>query len=163
MKTILIVLSFFLILQYTGNTQPPVPFTADEHTVALWHFDETSGTLVRDASAFGNHGYASGTTITDGRFGAARSFNGTSDYAYMYNPSNGSLGFGTNRSFTVDVWFKTTTQLGWLLRKGLAPTAGYGLVIKDGYLQGELGNREDSHFPDTLVKIRSQQLVNDGQ
>ncbi len=163
MKTILIVLSFFLILQSTGNAQTPAPFTADEYTVALWHFDETSGTLVRDASAFGNHGYANGTTITDGRFGAARSFNGMSDYIHVYNPSNGSLGFGTNRSFTVDVWFKTTTQLGWLLRKGLAPTAGYGLVIKDGYLQGELGNREDSHFPDTLVKIRSQQLVNDGQ
>ncbi|MBX2991762.1 MAG: T9SS type A sorting domain-containing protein [Bacteroidetes bacterium] len=162
MKSIIIFLMLF-ISPLALIAQTPAPFVLDEHTVALWHYNETGGSFVRDTSLFGNHGTAYGTTVTNGRFGNARSFNGTSDFVHVNNPSNGSLGFGANKSFTIDVWFKTTTQLGWLIRKGLSPTAGYGLVIKDGYLQGELGNREDSFFPDTLVKIRSQQLVNDGQ
>ena len=45
------------------------------NTVALYHFEEAGGDIVRDASRNGNHRIAIGTTITDGRFGKARGFN----------------------------------------------------------------------------------------
>jgi hypothetical protein len=152
-----------LMLLSLANAQTPSPFFPDANTVALWHFNELSGSLVRDSSGINNNGNAIGTTIGVGRFGNCRVFNGIADYIYVSNPTNGSLGFGSNQSFTIDVWFKTTSQTGWLLRKGLAPTPGYGLAISNGHVQGELGNREDSHYPDTLVRIRSQQTYNNGQ
>jgi len=43
-------------------------------------FDETSGQSAFDLSGNGNTGTATGTTIVDGVFGKARSFNGTSDF-----------------------------------------------------------------------------------
>ncbi len=162
MKHFLFLLSLFPLLILPAGSQTPAPFASDGHTVGLWHFNESSGPLVRGSSMFGNHGYAYGTTITTGRFGNARFFDGISDYVYIGDPLNGSLDFDVNRSFTVDVWFQTSDDLGWLFRKGLAPTAGYAIAIKDGYVQGELGNREDSRYPDTLVRIRSQQRYNDG-
>ncbi|MBI3193607.1 MAG: VCBS repeat-containing protein, partial [Ignavibacteriae bacterium] len=56
-------------------------YTTDANTVALWHFNETSGSTVADASGSGNNGTATGTTPgVVGVFGNARGFNGTSDY-----------------------------------------------------------------------------------
>ncbi|MER3523963.1 MAG: hypothetical protein C4326_07820 [Ignavibacteria bacterium] len=150
-----------LALAPSTPAQVPAPFISDAHTVALWHFNEPGGILVRDTSLFANHGSAVGTSVQPARFGYARFFDGMSDYVYIDDPANGSLDFRTDQSFTVDVWFRTSDNLGWLIRKGLAPTPGYAIAIKDGYVQAEIGNREDSRYPDTLVRIRSQQRFND--
>lgn len=64
-----------------GTTTPlPGEYTTDGNTVLLLHMNETSGATVSDASGYGNHGTANGTTISTGKFGSARVFNGSSDY-----------------------------------------------------------------------------------
>lgn len=161
MRKLLFVYFSFVVLPVSA--QSPAPFLPDAHTVALWHLNEAGGSFVQDTSLFGNNGTAYGTLVVPGRFGNARFFDGMTDYVYIPDPLNGSLDFGANRSFTLDVWFQTTDDTGWLFRKGLAPTPGYALVIKGGYVQGELGNREDSRYPDTLVRIQSQRRYNDGR
>ena len=43
--------------RYTSDFPPPhEPFTADEYTVGLWHFDEGEGTIAEDASGHDNTG-----------------------------------------------------------------------------------------------------------
>ncbi|MBC8218884.1 MAG: hypothetical protein H8E73_10500 [Planctomycetes bacterium] len=43
--------------RYTSDFAPPhEPFTADEYTVGLWHFDEGEGTIAEDASGHNNTG-----------------------------------------------------------------------------------------------------------
>ena len=56
---------------------------SDEFTTGLWHMNETSGTTVTNSSTHTYNGTTVGTTIVDGVFGKARSFNGTSDYIYV--------------------------------------------------------------------------------
>lgn len=93
----------------TGSGTAPVlesyyqEANADEQTGGLWHFDEASGN-VSDASGNGNTGTPTGTTVVAGRFGNARSFNGSSDYINV--PANGSLNF--TKDFTLEAWVKTT-------------------------------------------------------
>lgn len=81
----------------TGQMQP------DASTVGLWHLDETggSGAYIKDSSGNGNHGTPTGTTLTQGRIGKARSFNGTSDYVNIGNNSSLQL-----QTFSLETWLK---------------------------------------------------------
>lgn len=46
------------VIRYSedGFALPTKAFTPDADTVALYHFDEATGSVVKDASSFGNHG-----------------------------------------------------------------------------------------------------------
>jgi len=45
------------VVRYTADFAVPTkPFEPDDDTVALYHFDEADGTVVKDASKNGNHG-----------------------------------------------------------------------------------------------------------
>ena len=81
----------------------------DANTVALWRFEETSGTgaYIKDATANANNATPTGTTVVDGIFGKARSFNGTSDYVNI-----GSSAMSGTNNFTIeclDLWILYTT------------------------------------------------------
>jgi len=161
MKFGLIVL-FFSCFIFPLLAQTPGPFVPDSNTVALWHFDESSGTTLRDASSMHNDGIAVGTSIVSGKFVNARYFNGFGDYAYIPDPPNGSLDFDVNQSFTLEAWFKTTSFSNQrTLRKGLAPAPGYELLMNDGYVGGIIGNRQDGSPPDTLLVLKSSIRYND--
>jgi len=137
------------------------PYVSDSATRALWHFDELSGDTVADFSAYQNTGTAVAATIGSGKYGNSRTFNGTSSYVSF--PSDSSFNLDT-LSFTMDVWFKTTTTKGaFLLRRGLAPVAGYLVAINGGRVQGMIGNRGDSSWPDTLISLTSDSTFNDDQ
>ncbi|MFH0992072.1 MAG: LamG-like jellyroll fold domain-containing protein, partial [bacterium] len=86
---------------------PPPPLLAGEYrsdanTTLLFHMNETSGSSVGDASGNGNNGTATGTIIVDGRFGKARSFNGTSDGIDLGK----SLLSASAPTFTFESWIK---------------------------------------------------------
>ncbi len=87
-----------------GGLKAQVEYLPDANTVVLLHMNETSGSTVLDASGNGYSGTAIGTTIVNGRFGKARSFNGTSDV--VNTTFNGN--FGTN-PFTVEFWLYLNT------------------------------------------------------
>jgi len=139
----------------------PVATTSD--SVAIWHLDELSGQNVVDSSPYHNNGTAIGTTIVPGRFGNARSFSGSGNYISVPNPVSGEFNFASNQSFTIEAWFKTTqADTGEILRRGLAPVAGYALRIFQGRVQGIIGDREDMPPPSMLLRITSTSLYNDG-
>ncbi|MDK1082110.1 MAG: hypothetical protein QGD88_11620, partial [Anaerolineae bacterium] len=74
--------------------------------VAYWNMDETSGSTVADSTG-SNNGIATGTTITNGKIGNARNFNGSGDYI---TESNGLPVRTSSVSFTVSGWVNTTTS-----------------------------------------------------
>jgi len=68
-----------------------------------WNFDETSGTTVYDSSGDTNHGTASGTTITNGKFGYARYYSATNSRVLI--GSAPSCNFTTN-DFSIEAWIR---------------------------------------------------------
>ncbi len=137
------------------------PYASDAATIALWHFDEPSGTAVADSSSYLNTGTAVSTTIVPGRYDNSRAFNGTSSYVSF--PSDSSFDLDT-LSFTIDLWFKTTSSAGaFLLRRGLAPVPGYTIAVNGGRVLATIGNRGDSSWPDTLIFIWSDSTFNNDQ
>jgi len=82
----------------------------DEHTVALYHLDETAnnscsgGEDACDSSGNGNHSTATGTTIdtSNQKLGdAARSFNGSSDYLAL---NTDIVSDSATNAYTVEAW-----------------------------------------------------------
>ncbi|MCX6132229.1 MAG: T9SS type A sorting domain-containing protein [Ignavibacteriales bacterium] len=101
---------------------------ADANSTLLLHFDEATGQTVSDGSGLGNSGIAVGTTISSGRFGQARQYNGLSDYIRVAD--NASLRL--QRDFTVEVWVRrpsATSNFQPLMVKGTGSVNGWGMFI----------------------------------
>ncbi len=75
--------------------------------VGKWMFEEGSGPTARDASGRGNTGTLSGTSWTTGKIGNGLSFNGSSDFVDLGNPS--SLDLSTANKFTLSAWVYPTS------------------------------------------------------
>lgn len=91
-------------------------FSVDANTVALWRFNDLSGNVVTDETGV-NNGTTIGTTITDGKFGKSRYFNGVSDYIKI--PHSSIL---TNFSqLSIEAWiYPTDFDLGcWNQNEGI--------------------------------------------
>ncbi len=139
----------------------PVPYTPDASTVALWHFDEPSGSIAADASAKHHNGVVYGATVVPGQFANARAFDSVSSYIIV--PPDTSLNLDTS-SFTINLWFKTDGQpAGMLLRRGVAPVPGYVVSLSYGRVAGAIGNQEYGPFPDTVITIISTATYTDGK
>jgi hypothetical protein len=100
-----------------GTSAPPEQFAADANTLALWHFDETSGQVVSDSSGNGYDLYlGSGDKVEladpafadSGRsgFGNCLLFEGGNE---QYASSDDTLSVSTNHDFTIECWVKTST------------------------------------------------------
>ncbi|MBM4162677.1 MAG: hypothetical protein FJ217_16475, partial [Ignavibacteria bacterium] len=81
-------------------------YNADANTVLLLHMNETSGSTVADASSYGNHGTATGTTIVDGRFGKAHQVAKAAGIAISASPS---INLGA-LNFTLEMWVRFLTR-----------------------------------------------------
>jgi uncharacterized membrane protein len=77
------------------------PFTVDSNTVALWHFDTGTGSVLYDETINDNDGsILSGATWVTGKYGNALQFDGLDDYVSV--PDSNSLDI-TN-IFTLEAW-----------------------------------------------------------
>ena len=159
MKRVYAILSLALAAMSAATAQPSVQFTPDSLTRGLWHFNETSGSVVHD-TASGYDGTAVGTTIVPGKFGNARAFNGAGDYVLV--PSSTAFDFDTS-GFRVDVWFRALTGNTQIIRRGLAPDPGFMIFLQStGQVLGTIGNRGDSSYPDTTLNVISTSTYLDG-
>jgi len=156
MKTRRVALIFLLGIGCL-HAQEPYPFLADSLTRCLWHLNEASGVAIHDSSYFHNDGTAFGTAVTIGPFGNARSFNGTSDYIEF--PSDSSMSFGDD-SFSIDLWVKTVTEEGTILRRGVAPTPGYLISMHLGCIVGLVG-ADDGRGPGDPLRAQTLRKYND--
>jgi hypothetical protein len=76
---------------------------SDEGLVAEWHFDEGSGSVLKDSSGNGYDGVIHGATWVEGKYGGALSFDGVNDYVDIPD-----WDWATNMNYVVMAWVKTT-------------------------------------------------------
>ena len=97
-------------------------------------FDETTGTTAHDLSGNGNTGTATGTTIIDGVFGKARSFNGSTDYV--------DCGSDSSVDITADLTLEAWINVHDYTVKNVVFNTGYtGAYVLDLYATAAPGNK----------------------
>lgn len=83
---------------------------AGDLSVGLWDFDECSGISAGDHSNYNNSGTLTNAPTwsadTPNGTGCSLSFNGTTQYVSIPNPSSNIFDFGTNGDFTLAAWVK---------------------------------------------------------
>lgn len=130
-------------------------------TAALWHLDETTGTgaYIRDASTNNNSGTPTGTTLTEGISGKARTFNGTSDLISFGNPSSLQI----LSSLSLEAWVKTSAAIGY---RGIVSKMGtgapyYGYLLREnstGYAEFGISTTGSNY-----TSVSGTTLINDGE
>jgi hypothetical protein len=130
--------------------------------VALWHMDETSGTVMVDATGNGDNGAIHSTTLgLPGFTGTAYGFNGSSSYVSVASASDLNPG-SSNLTMTIHV--KTTSTPAtpdWdLFRKGLYTTTGgeYKMEYQPSG-QASCGFKGSSNYGELIAG----RAINDGQ
>ncbi len=102
---------------------------SDLNTIAIWHLDETggAGAYIKDSSGNNNHGTPTGTAVTEGTSGKARSFNGSSDYISIGSTAN----LSPTSQVTVEAWVKTSSTVSSLqsIYDRLETVDGFGLYL----------------------------------
>lgn len=118
------------------------------HPVAIWHFDENTGTTAYDATSYNNDGTVYGPTWTGGYTNSALNFNGNWDYVEVQNsPSVDITGH-----FSVQAWIKSTGSQNYYAivdkyEYNPAGSKGFTLYINSGKLRfsiysGAAGNAD---------------------
>jgi hypothetical protein len=97
-----------------GNAQ--LANRIDPNALALWHFDEGSGTIAYDATTNDNDGTLGGDgvgtdipTWTASKFITALNFDGSDDYVSVPSGVFGPFNF-RSAVFSIELWFKTTAS-----------------------------------------------------
>lgn len=107
------------------------PYAVDDFTLALYHFEETSGTVITDATGKHNGQLYNNGTRPEGYFGKAVHLDGKT--AYITVPHGDDLDFDYEKeSFTVECFFRTDTISQALLCKGITSSTAkpnYGIFI----------------------------------
>jgi ribosomal protein L24 len=93
-------------LSATIGESPFANYQPDENTVGMWHLEEENGSSgsIIDSSGNDNNGTPTGTNITEGNIGKARSFSGSSQYITIGDTN--SLKITGNQ--TIDMWLFPT-------------------------------------------------------
>ncbi|NLC59064.1 MAG: LamG domain-containing protein, partial [Armatimonadetes bacterium] len=107
---------------------PLQPFSPDEHTLLLYHFDEGEGTVARDSGPHGYDGEVQGARWTNGRFDKALRFDGKDDCVYRaFTERIAGL-----KEITVECWFRQDNQAGRQFLAGKDVTFHYDVTDGGG-------------------------------
>ena len=152
---------------YYGNasaSNPPaevnmvLPPPSEANTLGLWHFHDGAGTTFTDTSGAGKSGTLYNGGWTAGLFGSAASFNGSSTYAEIADPTNRF----DLRSFTIEGWFKLSgngTQLLLRRRMTTGTEEAYRLEIRDWKFVGNIRGAFNTPSHTQLVQGRWYHLA----
>lgn len=116
--------------------------------VAAYGMDEGDGTLIADASGKGNVGTSADTFWSEGKFGKALTFNGTSSWVTVGDSSSLRLTAG----MTVEAWINPSTQRGSraiLSKEQTAYLPSYALLSSDGNARSLVGIQTENGWGST--------------
>src|SRR5713101_351234 len=91
---------FALIPTLLISQQPFSAMEVDSNTVALWHFNEGSGSILHDASPYHNDGEIHNAEWVEGKFGSALHFDGFTTYVILPNAPS----LKPETEFTIEAW-----------------------------------------------------------
>jgi PKD repeat protein len=114
--------------------------------VAAYGFEESSGTLVADASGQKNHGTLSGATRVTGKFGRALSFNGSNNWVTVKD----SASLDASSGLTLEAWVYPKTS-----------TSGRTVILKEkaGGAVYNLYSSEDANLPLSSVYVGGYRVI----
>lgn len=120
------VISLVLTLLFVGTAMGEV---SKDGLVAEWHFDEGSGTVLKDSSGNGNDGTIYGATWVEGKYEKALSFDGVDDYVEIQDSNSLDI----TDEITIEVLINAnnleTTQA--IFTKGMDAKTNYRLWIME--------------------------------
>ncbi|MEK9148913.1 MAG: LamG-like jellyroll fold domain-containing protein, partial [Candidatus Desantisbacteria bacterium] len=102
-------------------------YTTDSNTVALWHFNEGSGSLTLDETGRFN-GTVNGAAWTTGKYGNALSFNGVTNSVTI----SSNLSEGITSQMTAEAWIYTTKTEGRIVGRYSREGLSYLLTLEGG-------------------------------
>jgi hypothetical protein len=148
-RTIVLILCaiLFLSLMQDGFAEAATPaktspeetapnLDQDDHLVAWWKFDDSSGRVAHDSSRHTHNGHLKGDLSFDknsvpGRIGGALNFPRDASVE-----ATGYKGISGTRSRTIAVWIKTSRPQGELVSWG---SGDYGKMWTLGFIRGRIG------------------------
>lgn len=98
-------ISVILSCEQCPSSGPLEPYGVDSNTAALYHFEDSAGNVIADATGV-NPGVATGTTIVSTLFGHGRQFRGSGEGDYITVPDNTSL--RGMPQMTIEAWVYPT-------------------------------------------------------
>lgn len=119
-------------------------------TAALWHMNETSGTVMADASGHGNNGTRHNVTLgAAGKYGKSYTFGGSKAKSYVEVPNAASLNPGS-ANITISLWLRTfslpTSGDFDLVRKGVFTAPEYKVeLLQSGAIQCTFRGTTSNH------------------
>jgi Concanavalin A-like lectin/glucanases superfamily len=119
-------------------------------TAALWHMDETSGTVMADASGNGNTGTLHNVTLgSAGKYGKSYTFGGSTAKSYVSVPNSASLNPGS-ANITISLWLRTFSLPKFgdfdLVRKGVFTAPEYKVeLLQSGAIQCTFRGTTSNH------------------
>jgi PGF-CTERM protein/uncharacterized repeat protein (TIGR01451 family) len=96
-----VVVSVLVAVFVMVSLASPAIGQASSDAVLIMHFDEGSGSVVKDSSGNGNDGTIHGAQWVDGKYGKALEFDGKADYV------ESSLNSVLNSDLTIEFWMKS--------------------------------------------------------
>jgi hypothetical protein len=143
------------------------PYSADDFTVGLWHFDEAGGVgTVTDASGNGLHGLVYGEPTRENStrpgYGRQIDFDKTNDWVRI--PVNSLMNFW-NTPFTAELWFNMASKPAAsyvLAKRGNDLTQQFELALGSGDV-GLIGRVWDSHGSARTLTSGSMESLNVNQ
>ena len=127
MAYVRMIIGVLIAIGVLAGISASVQAQSDDGLVAEWHFDEGSGSVLKDSSGNGNDGVIYGATWVDGRYEGALSFDGINNYVDMGDV----LDFDGIDNFTICGWSKysiTNTYASIVTKEQAnAPWTGYAL------------------------------------
>jgi hypothetical protein len=134
-----------------------VSTTQPSGLITQWHLDESLGSAALDASGNGDTGTVVGAAPwVAGHTGLAMNFNGSTQNIYS------ATSFNNPNSFTLEVWFKTTTNSGGkLIGLGMSQTGLSGGYDRQIYMSNS-GQLYFGVYPNSVVTLNTTASYNDG-
>ncbi|MFA5051089.1 MAG: LamG domain-containing protein [Patescibacteria group bacterium] len=133
-------------------------FADNDYLEAHWNLNNESSPI-QDSSGNGNDGTLNGTTRVTGKWGNARSFNGTSDYILVGDqPSLESMA-----TLTVEAWVKTDENRlnKAIVSKWQTGTASY--ILRTDNTSGNEGKIGFSVYTSGATNVVSSVTINDNE
>lgn len=155
--------SLFLV-----ESPPTALAQAANDPIALWAFDEASGTTALDSSGYNHAGTIVGAIYVTGHSNTALSFNGSNAFVFISDAaSGGPIGAGLDlgtRDWTIAAWINTTNS-GMVLTKmgfvGGANPDGWGMSVSGNGTLGAVLHK--SNVGTVNIFAGDGNLVNNGQ
>ena len=134
------IIGILIVIAVLSIMPAGVQALSDDGLVAEWHFDEGSGSVLKDSSGNGNDGVIYGATWVEGKYGGALSFDGVNDYIEI--PDSPELSGGTGKSKTVELWFNMEKEGSLVTKYASASNKDWGLSTSNVIFYYETGGRD---------------------